>query len=110
MPKLILKPYYEILITKEQEQQILEFLGSDDFAITVNGTTFSKSSFSRIEPHGASQVDSPIVGPGRRLKADNRSDDEQYKAARKASDIARKQLHKRGIVKTSERGSNVKTN
>lgn len=108
--KITLFDRTEIIVSKTDGEKLERLLlRSQDGYVKINGITLKKSGILKIEQGGYTEADivKPI-DPDNRLKRDNRSDAEQYKAARKAAEIAKKTLIKRGIYEL--RRSNNKHN
>ena len=108
MPILVLKDRYEIIITKEQEVEVNNWLDSDDDIIRINSNPISKSVFSYIKPGGYTAVDMPQpIDRSRRLSADNRPDEEQYQSARQKAETIKDIVKRRdwSKLKKGKRGS-----
>ena len=110
MPTIVLRPHYEIIISDEQEEEVLKFIESDDYAITVNGTTITKPSIAYIKPGGYTQPDvhKEIIDPSRRLKTDNRTEEEQHAAARKKAESLREIVKNRDWSKLKHNQKGIK--
>jgi hypothetical protein len=94
--KVILFDHREFVVSKDEGEKLTRSLakGTDGF-ITLNGAFIKKTAIAYVMQGGVTEADLPKPNdPSRRIKSDNRSEDEQYQSARKASDIARAKLKK----------------
>jgi hypothetical protein len=91
----------QIIISKAEAEQLGRALSkSMDGFVTIKGNMIRKTAIAGIMQGGMTEADNRPPDDSRaRLRADNRSDAEQYKSARKAAEIARETLKRRGIIK-----------
>lgn len=87
----------EIIVSKEVGLKLGKSLAkSTDGMVTINGYMLKKSAIAYIAPGGYTEADMPEqkVDSTKRLKSDNRTEAEQYKAARKAAAAVKDILNK----------------
>lgn len=96
--KIILNDRKELIVSDERGKKLKQSLvnGSDGF-VEINDTLIKKSSIARIEPGGYTEADLPSRTDHKQLKADNRTEEEQYIAARGKAESVREILAKRGV-------------
>lgn len=80
-------------------KRLLEkWTNSDEpFPVNIGKSGFKSSDIRAIDENKVTEADLPRIDKSHRLKSDNRSDEEQFVAARKASALVRKELRKKGL-------------
>lgn len=91
----------EIIVTKAEAEKIEQAIArSEEGRLKIRDYFVKKSAIAYIKPGGYTEADMPKPLPtSRQLRSDSRSEDEQYRDARKASDIVRENLKAKGILK-----------
>lgn len=98
--KILLKDGTEMIVDKKTAEAIERSIEkSPQGFIRVNGSLINKTFINAIKPGGVTEAS--YDEKAKKLKADNRSDGERYKAARKKSNEIRKKLSKKLDIKRS---------
>lgn len=92
--KVVLFNRHEYVISNAAGEKLKRAIEkSSEGFVTLNGDMVRKSAIALIKAGGNSEADlHPKVDAHHRLGTDTRTDDEKYKAARAASEIARKRV------------------
>ena len=98
---ILLRDRTELIVDQKTGEKVAASLNrSSDGYITVNGTLIKKTFIEMIKPGGITEADTREQNdPNKRLKSDNRSEKEQYRAARKKAEEIRKNLKKKVSLK-----------
>lgn len=98
---VVLQDRTELLVSQKTADAIARSLSkSSEGYMTINGELIKKSFIVRIKKGGITEADMPKPNdPNKRLKSDNRTEEEQWKAGRKASASVREILKKKRLVK-----------
>lgn len=97
--KVVLFDRSEYVVTQAQGEKLKKSLAdtSSQF-VTIQGAMIKKSAIAMVKPGGYTLADMPPQHDGKRLKADNRTDEEIHEAARKAAEKVRAKLRRNGLV------------
>lgn len=97
---VLLRDRTELIVTKKVASTIAQSLKKSlDGYITINGILVNKRFIDMIKPGGITEADGIPNEPNRRIRQDNRSEQEQYRAARKKANEIRKKIIKKVSMK-----------
>lgn len=93
---VVLQDRTQLVVDKKTADAIAKSLNkSSDGYLTINGNLIKKTFINMIKQGGITEADYSKAQNNNLLKSDNRSDEEQYKAARKKAEEIRKKLSKK---------------
>lgn len=98
---IVLRDRSELIVSQKTGENVAKSLQKSlDGYLTINKHLINKRFIDMIKPGGITEADVREQNdPNKRLKQDNRSDDEQHKAARKKANEIRRKLKKKMSLK-----------